>query len=174
MSYLLMEVARSSIVIYNLLFSADADMCLARRIRRDTGEKGRDIGMVLDQLFSLVFGMKCTITRFILKRERLEEEAARMRKESGTEQIDEKEYFSRVLGDRRGWNMGVGRRLRNIAPDVSYVSNSQSQLSDIQETIRLMNENMRRMQEEIDALILSWFGKHLVRLCNCLGVVDTL
>ncbi|KAL8243993.1 hypothetical protein R6Q59_010251 [Mikania micrantha] len=27
----------------------DADMCLARRIRRDTGEKGRDIGMVLDQ-----------------------------------------------------------------------------------------------------------------------------
>ncbi|KAL8239752.1 hypothetical protein R6Q59_016319 [Mikania micrantha] len=84
--------------------------------------------------------------------ERLEEEAARMRKEYGTEQIDEEECLSRVLGDRRGWNRGVGRRLRNIAPDVSYVSNSQSQLSDMQETIRLMNENMRRMQEEIDAL----------------------
>ncbi|KAL8209432.1 hypothetical protein R6Q57_006164 [Mikania cordata] len=82
----------------------------------------------------------------------LEEEAARMCKESGTEQIDEEECLSRVLGDRHGWNRGVGRRLRNIAPDVSYVSNSQSQFSDMQEKIRLMNENMRRMQDEIDAL----------------------
>ncbi|KAL8199685.1 hypothetical protein R6Q57_013253 [Mikania cordata] len=56
--------------------------------------------------------------------ERLEEEAPRMRKESGIEQIDEEECLSRVLGDRRGWNRGVERRLRNIAPDVSYVSNS--------------------------------------------------
>ena len=31
-------------------FSADADVRLARRIRRDTVEKGRDIGMVLDQV----------------------------------------------------------------------------------------------------------------------------
>lgn len=29
---------------------ADADVRLARRIRRDTVEKGRDIGMVLDQV----------------------------------------------------------------------------------------------------------------------------
>ncbi|KAL8213829.1 hypothetical protein R6Q57_003278 [Mikania cordata] len=84
--------------------------------------------------------------------ERLEEEAAQMHKESGTEQIDEEECLSRVLGDRRGWNRGIGRRLRNIVPDVSCVSNSQSQLSDMQETICLMNENMKRMQDEIDAL----------------------
>ncbi|KAL8224323.1 hypothetical protein R6Q57_019798 [Mikania cordata] len=58
--------------------------------------------------------------------ERLDEEAARMRKESGTEQIDEEKCLSRVLGDRRGWNRGVGRRLRNIAHDFSYVSHSQS------------------------------------------------
>lgn len=32
------------------IFSADADVRLARRIRRDTVEKGRDIGMVLDQV----------------------------------------------------------------------------------------------------------------------------
>ncbi|KAK0602016.1 hypothetical protein LWI29_029607 [Acer saccharum] len=31
-------------------YSADADVRLARRIRRDTVEKGRDIGTVLDQL----------------------------------------------------------------------------------------------------------------------------
>ncbi|KAL8241559.1 hypothetical protein R6Q59_014913 [Mikania micrantha] len=34
--------------------------------------------------------------------ERLEEKAARMHKESRTEQIDEEECLSRVLGDRRG------------------------------------------------------------------------
>lgn len=32
------------------IFSADADVRLARRIRRDTVEKGRDIGAVLDQV----------------------------------------------------------------------------------------------------------------------------
>jgi len=32
------------------MFSADADVRLARRIRRDTNEKGRDIGAVLDQV----------------------------------------------------------------------------------------------------------------------------
>ncbi|KAB1215027.1 Uridine kinase-like protein 3 [Morella rubra] len=34
--------------------SADADVRLARRIRRDTGEKGRDIGAVLDQYSKFV------------------------------------------------------------------------------------------------------------------------
>lgn len=33
------------------IFSADADVRLARRIRRDTVEKSRDIGAVLDQVF---------------------------------------------------------------------------------------------------------------------------
>ncbi|CAK9148899.1 unnamed protein product [Ilex paraguariensis] len=37
-----------------LNISADADVRLARRIRRDTGEKGRDIGMVLDQYSKFV------------------------------------------------------------------------------------------------------------------------
>lgn len=32
------------------IFSADADVRLARRIRRDTVEKGRDIATVLDQV----------------------------------------------------------------------------------------------------------------------------
>lgn len=32
------------------VFSADADVRLARRIRRDTVEKGRDIATVLDQV----------------------------------------------------------------------------------------------------------------------------
>lgn len=51
MSYFtLMDFVCSSISIYNQIFSADADVRLARRIRRDTGEKGRDIGMVLDQV----------------------------------------------------------------------------------------------------------------------------
>lgn len=31
-------------------FRADADVRLARRIRRDTAEKSRDIAMVLDQV----------------------------------------------------------------------------------------------------------------------------
>lgn len=33
-----------------ILFSADADVRLARRIRRDTVEKARDIAAVLDQV----------------------------------------------------------------------------------------------------------------------------
>jgi len=32
------------------MFSADADVRLARRIRRDTSEKDRDIGVILDQV----------------------------------------------------------------------------------------------------------------------------
>lgn len=38
-------------------FSADADVRLARRIRRDTVQKGRDINTVLDQVskFSYLF-----------------------------------------------------------------------------------------------------------------------
>jgi len=35
---------------HHAVFSADADVRLARRIRRDTVEKGRDIAMVLDQV----------------------------------------------------------------------------------------------------------------------------
>lgn len=37
------------------IFSADADVRLARRIRRDTVEKGRDIGAVLDQVCHFSF-----------------------------------------------------------------------------------------------------------------------
>lgn len=37
------------------IFSADADVRLARRIRRDTVEKGRDIGAVLDQVRIAIF-----------------------------------------------------------------------------------------------------------------------
>ena len=35
------------------IFSADADVRLARRIRRDTVEKSRDIGTVLDQVSNI-------------------------------------------------------------------------------------------------------------------------
>ncbi|KAK6133057.1 hypothetical protein DH2020_033212 [Rehmannia glutinosa] len=42
-----------SILITNI-FSADSDVRLARRIRRDTVEKSRDIGMVLDQYSKFV------------------------------------------------------------------------------------------------------------------------
>ncbi|MBA0573806.1 hypothetical protein Golax_001020 [Gossypium laxum] len=45
------------------LFSADADVRLARRIRRDTVEKGRDIGVVLDQYSKFV---KSAFDDFIL------------------------------------------------------------------------------------------------------------
>ncbi len=39
------------------IFSADADVRLARRIRRDTVDKHRDIGAVLDQVCNVhVFG----------------------------------------------------------------------------------------------------------------------
>lgn len=45
-----------------MIFSADADVRLARRIRRDTVEKGRDINMVLEQVLpqfnSLVISLK--------------------------------------------------------------------------------------------------------------------
>ncbi|GKV44537.1 hypothetical protein SLEP1_g51710 [Rubroshorea leprosula] len=37
-----------------IFVDSDADVRLARRIRRDTGEKGRDIGMVLDQYSKFV------------------------------------------------------------------------------------------------------------------------
>ncbi|KAK9279011.1 hypothetical protein L1049_012686 [Liquidambar formosana] len=37
------------------LYYTDADVRLVRRIRRDTVEKGRDIGTVLDQIYVLVF-----------------------------------------------------------------------------------------------------------------------
>ena len=37
-------------VFTSKIFSADADVRLARRIRRDTVDKGRDIGAVLDQV----------------------------------------------------------------------------------------------------------------------------
>lgn len=42
----------SYILVFPLIFisSADADVRLARRIRRDTSDKGRDIGMILDQV----------------------------------------------------------------------------------------------------------------------------
>ncbi|KAG4944279.1 hypothetical protein JHK85_048925 [Glycine max] len=39
---------------FNSICSADADVRLARRIRRDTSEKGRDIGAVLDQYSKFV------------------------------------------------------------------------------------------------------------------------
>ncbi|CAH1429092.1 unnamed protein product [Lactuca virosa] len=51
------EVTRTS------LEGADADVRLARRIRRDTGEKGRNIGMVLDQYSKFV---KTAFDDFIL------------------------------------------------------------------------------------------------------------
>jgi hypothetical protein len=45
----------STIAWHCSIFSADADVRLARRIRRDTVEKGRDIGTVLDQVRDLLF-----------------------------------------------------------------------------------------------------------------------
>lgn len=39
----------------SLNFKSDADVRLARRIRRDTVEKGRDIGAVLDQVGNFPF-----------------------------------------------------------------------------------------------------------------------
>lgn len=39
-----------AITLHSKLFSADADVRLARRIRRDTVEKSRDIATVLDQV----------------------------------------------------------------------------------------------------------------------------
>lgn len=39
--------------LHCLTLSADADVRLARRIRRDTVEKGRDIGTVLDQVINI-------------------------------------------------------------------------------------------------------------------------
>ncbi|XP_008353177.1 uridine kinase-like protein 3 isoform X1 [Malus sylvestris] len=41
-------------IFVDTVFSADADVRLARRIRRDTVEKGRDIGQVLDQYSNFV------------------------------------------------------------------------------------------------------------------------
>lgn len=35
------------------MFSADADIRLARRIKRDTADNARDIGAVLDQVLTL-------------------------------------------------------------------------------------------------------------------------
>lgn len=42
-----------AVTSHHKIFSADADVRLARRIRRDTVEKGRDIGTVLDQVMLL-------------------------------------------------------------------------------------------------------------------------
>ncbi|KAL9319956.1 hypothetical protein ACSQ67_011795 [Phaseolus vulgaris] len=42
------------VTLHFKMFSADADVRLARRIRRDTNEKGRDIGAVLDQYSKFV------------------------------------------------------------------------------------------------------------------------
>lgn len=39
-----------AVTLHLKFFSADADVRLARRIRRDTVEKGRDIATVLDQV----------------------------------------------------------------------------------------------------------------------------
>lgn len=43
-------ITRLAITSHCKIFSADADVRLARRIRRDTVEKGRDIATVLDQV----------------------------------------------------------------------------------------------------------------------------
>lgn len=56
-----------------ILFSADADVRLARRIRRDTVEKARDIAAVLDQvicsyhLYSLKFSTDTVVFLFIAR-----------------------------------------------------------------------------------------------------------
>lgn len=48
-----------AVTSHRKFFSADADVRLARRIRRDTVEKGRDIGAVLDQVYiSSLFTLK--------------------------------------------------------------------------------------------------------------------
>lgn len=53
--------SHSTLFFYSLwsslskILSADADVRLARRIRRDTVEKGRDIAMVLDQVSEIMF-----------------------------------------------------------------------------------------------------------------------
>lgn len=44
------EILSEAVTLHFKMFSADADVLLARRIRRDTNEKGRDIGAVLDQV----------------------------------------------------------------------------------------------------------------------------
>lgn len=49
------ELGCYSMVFTSKIFSADADVRLARRIRRDTVEKGRDIGAVLDQVCNINF-----------------------------------------------------------------------------------------------------------------------
>lgn len=46
------------------MFSADADVRLARRIRRDTTEKGRDIGAVLDQVVNFCYTISATVSIF--------------------------------------------------------------------------------------------------------------
>lgn len=48
------------------MFSADADVRLARRIRRDTNEKGRDIGAVLDQVATFCHTIYITYFHYFL------------------------------------------------------------------------------------------------------------
>ena len=45
-----MKVTHWSLILHHGVIYADADVRLARRIKRDTVEKGRDIATVLDQV----------------------------------------------------------------------------------------------------------------------------
>lgn len=50
--------------VHDEVFSADPDVRLARRIRRDTVEKGRDIGTVLDQVRKFPFVYDLSFLKF--------------------------------------------------------------------------------------------------------------
>jgi hypothetical protein len=66
---------------------------------------------------------------------RIHSKLTRMKPNAGEGQaVDEREVLSNVLGDRRGWSQGVGRKVRNLLPNVSCVSSSQMQ--QMQEQIR--------------------------------------
>lgn len=47
----------NSSFIFNCQLFADADVRLARRIRRDTVERGRDINSVLEQVLPTIFSV---------------------------------------------------------------------------------------------------------------------
>jgi hypothetical protein len=48
-----------------------------------------------------------------------------MQREAGGRPVDEADVLRRALGERRGCTRGIGRKVRNLPPDVSCVSNSQ-------------------------------------------------
>ncbi|KAI7756534.1 hypothetical protein M8C21_013363, partial [Ambrosia artemisiifolia] len=104
---------------------------------------------------TLIVGFYTKSTAALSKcKEKIERERTRMQEEESDLPIDEEECLTRVLGSRRGWTRGIGRKVRKVGPDVSCVVNSPSQAEhyELKETVRLLTQSVQHLTAKVNKM----------------------